>query len=73
MAQIILGRRGFKSVQRKGDCLCQGGGNNKRIKIHCIFIKSSPEPKSQNQSNKGLGPLQRGDDHKNVKNGVVVV
>jgi hypothetical protein len=69
----------------EGDCPSPRGGNSKRAKIHWNFLKifsRTSEPKSiklgtyypcvkgiQVCSNKGLGPLQRGDNHKNLKMG----
>jgi hypothetical protein len=52
LAQIILGARGFKFVQMKGNALLQGEIIAKKQKYTKIFQKSSsPEPLGQFQSN----------------------
>jgi hypothetical protein len=51
LAQIILGERGFKFVQIKGITHLQGEVIAKECKCTENFLKSSPEPAGQIQSN----------------------
>jgi hypothetical protein len=51
LAQIILGSRGFKFVQTKRIALLQGEIIAKEYKYTENFLKSSPEPANQIQSN----------------------
>jgi hypothetical protein len=52
LAQIILGARGFKFVQMKGNALLQGEIIAKKQKYTQNFQKSSsPDPLGQFQSN----------------------
>jgi hypothetical protein len=85
LAHIILGERGLNCFSNEGDHPSQRGNNSERVKMHFNLLKifsRSSKPNSiklgthypylkgiQVCSNKGPGPLQRGDNHKNVKIG----
>jgi hypothetical protein len=77
--------KGIQVFTKEGDSPSPRGDNSERVKIHRTFIKiffrtSRPNSiklstnylwikGSQVCSNKGQGPLQRGDNHRNVKMG----
>jgi hypothetical protein len=48
----------------EGDCPSPRGGNSERVKIHVVHSEGNSRLLI-----KGSGPLQSGDNHKNVKMG----
>jgi hypothetical protein len=74
------------NCSNEGDCLSPRGDNSKRVKIHWIFLKIFSRTRRPisiklgtnhpsvtgilNCSNKGPGPLERGDNFKKCKNGM---
>jgi hypothetical protein len=73
--------KGIKVCSNEGDCPSPRGDNSKRVKIHWkilkIFLSRTSWPKSRKLGTnypwvmgiQGPGPLQRGDNHKNVRKG----
>jgi hypothetical protein len=83
-----LAQEGFQGCSNEGDHPSPRGDNSKRVKMHWKFLKIFSRTSYSNSikfgtnyswvkgnqvcSNKGLGPLQRGDNHKFVKMGGVI-
>jgi hypothetical protein len=80
---------GFQVSSNEGDRPSPRGDNSERVKMHWKFLKIFSRTSRSNSiklgtnypwikgiqvySNKGPGPLQRGDNHKNVKMGLLWV